>query len=406
VIAAALLLAEPVIYMAMTDRFADGDKSNDAGCDRKNPGAYHGGDFRGLREKMPYLAELGVDFVWISPILDNVEQPTHGKGFDHYAMHGYWTKDFERLEEHFGDEKELLAMVSAAHAQKIGVLIDVVLNHAGYGSPWEARADWTRSPKRGDCGPAEDDATQCLHGLPDFRTEKPEVAEYLVRTQLGWAKKSGCDGFRVDAVKHMDHGILRRLRDAAPKGFRLLGEVWGTRATTEYGDRWPEMDWLFDFEFADEAFKFVTGISDAKRLDEYLKERAPRAAKYVHYLDTHDVPGFFARVGGDKAAMKLAAALELSIPGVPLVYYGDEVARPTGDWPANRSDMPWDGAQDKEMLAHYKKWIAARKRMSGPVETLEADGQRYAFRRGKVTVILNAGDKPWRGVAARTAEVN
>ena len=403
-LALALLVSDPVIYMVMTDRFADGDTSNDAGCYPGNPGAYHGGDFRGLRNRMPYLAELGVDYVWISPILDNVEQPAHGKSFDHYGMHGYWTKDFEKIEEHFGDEKELSAMVSAAHAKKIGVLIDVVLNHAGRGSPWEARADWTRSPRRGDCGPEYDDVTRCLHGLPDFRTEKPEVAEYLVRTQAGWAKKSGCDGFRLDAIKHVDHGILQRLRAALPKPFVLLGEAWGAHATAD--DAWPEMDWLFDFEFADEAFHFVTGVSDAKHLDEYLKERAGRANRYVHYLDTHDVPGFLWRVGGDKQAMKLAAALELSIPGMPLIYYGDEVARATGEWPANRSDMPWEGAQDREMLAFYKKWIAAHKRMSGPVETIDADGPRYAFRRGQVTVILNGGDKPWRGVPARTAEVH
>ena len=398
-LALTLLAAEPVIYMVMTDRFADGDPSNDAGVDRKNPGAYHGGDWRGLRGKLPYLAALGVDYIWISPILDNVEQPVRGKDFDHYAMHGYWTKDFERLEEHFGDEKELTALVGAAHASHIGVLIDVVLNHTGHGSPWEARADWTRSPARGDCG--HDDTTSCIYGLPDFRTEKPEVAEYLVRTQAMWAQKSGCDGFRLDAAKHVDHGILRRLRAALPRPFVLLGEVMGTGATRD--DDYPELDWLFDFEFADRALEFVTGAQDAKRLDEYLKQRARRANRYVHYLDTHDVAGFLARVHGDKNAMKLAAALELSIPGLPLIYYGDEVARATGEWPANRSDMPW-AAQDREMLAHYKKWIAAHKRMSGPVETIEADGPRYAFRRGKVTVILNGGDKPWRGVAARTAQ--
>jgi alpha-amylase len=391
---------EPVVYMVMTDRFADGDLGNDLGVDRTKPGYYHGGDFRGLREHMGYLADLGVDVLWVTPIVDNIDAPRISKdGFVHYGFHGYWAKDFEHTDEHLGSPAELRAMVDAAHARGIAVFLDVVLNHAGYGSPWEARADWTRSTTRGDCG--QDDLTSCLWGLPDFRTEKPEVRDYLVRTQLGWARQSGCDGFRVDAVKHAPHELWHALRgavDALRPGFRLLGEVWGASASTDRGDAWlakGEMDWLFDFEFGEQAFGFVTGAVPADALDRYLAGRAARADRYVHYLDTHDLPGFLSRVHGDRSAMKLAATLELTVPGIPLIYYGDEVARPTGEWPENRTDMPWGAAQDADMLAHYRRLIAARKRLAGPIERVVAEAGRYVFRRGEGLVVLNASKDPF-----------
>ncbi|HJZ84460.1 MAG TPA: alpha-amylase family glycosyl hydrolase [Polyangia bacterium] len=396
----ALGSAEPVIYMVMTDRFADGDVGNDGGVNRAEPGAYHGGDFRGLRGKLPYLAELGVDLLWISPVVDNIDHPVpSGRGFLHWGFHGYWAKDFETTEEHFGSAAELRALVDAAHAHGLGVLIDVVLNHPGYGSPFSARADWTRAPARGDCG--SDELTRCLSGLPDFRTERPEVAEYLVRVHANWAARTGCDGFRVDAAKHVDHDVWRKLRQAVDRvrpGFRLLGEVWGASAVTTFGDPWlraGEMDLLFDFSFSDQAFDFVSGAQDARRLDQYLQARAARTGRYVHYLDTHDVPGFLARVGGDKAKMKLAAALELTVPGLPLIYYGDEVARPTGDWPQNRTDMPWGAAQDRDLYDHYRRLLAARRHFWGPLEPLHVEGARYGFRRGPAVVLLNAGPNEW-----------
>jgi alpha-amylase len=405
---------EPVIYMVMTDRFADGDPRNNAGTDRSQPGAYHGGDFRGIRDHLGYLADLGVDYLWISPVVDNIEQSVPGPGFAHYAMHGYWVKDYERIEEHFGSQADLREMIDAAHTHHMGVLIDVVLNHAGYGSPWEARADWTRSPKRGDCGPASDELTRCIYGLPDFRTERPEVADYLVRVHARLAATTGCDGFRVDALKHAEHALWQKLRravDAVRPGFKLLGEAWGSRATTSYGDAWlspsaqaqaqaqgssaAEMDWMYDFEFADQALGFVSGAADARQLDDYLHERAGRADRYVHYLDTHDLPGFLYRVGGDRGAMKLGAVLELTIPGLPLIYYGDEVARTTGAWPQNRSDMPWGDDQDRDMLEHYRRLVRIHHRLAGPVETVLTDGPRYAFRRSDTIILLNAGAESW-----------
>jgi alpha-amylase len=387
----------------MTDRFANGDATNDAGSHPALPGAYHGGDFAGLLGKLDYLRDLGVGLVWISPVFANIAEPQHGaggKGPPHWGFHGYWPHDFDHVNEHFGTWQSLRALVDGAHERGLGLFIDIVVNHVGYGAPLSQRADWTRSPARGDCG--QDDVDKCIYGLPDLRTEQPAVATALVRAYSELATRSGCDGFRVDAVKHVGLPFLAQLRQAVVAlhpGFRFLGEVWGTRATNSYGDPWlkpGQMDWLFDFEFADQAVNFVTGVSDARALDEYLSARAGRAGRYVHYLDTHDVPAFLTRVGGDKAAMKLGAALELTVPGIPLVYYGDEVGRTTTDWPEHRSDMPWGAAQDTELLAYYRKLIAARRELRGPLTRLHADGAHYGFRRGAGVVLINAGDGEWK----------
>ena len=411
--------SEAVLYFAITDRFADGDLTNDAGVDHSAKGTFHGGDLKGLREHLDEIAGLGATAVWITPVVKNIDGFVTGAGFPDWAYHGYWADDFTKLDPRFGSEAELKALVDECHRRGMKVLLDVVYNHAGYESRYlkdPTTKDWLRSEERGTCG--QDDLTICVAGLPDFKTELPEVAEFLLQAQLGWAKRSGVDGFRLDTVKHVSHEFWqehrRRSREQLGRGFFLLGEVWGGDA--QVLDPWfstDELDAGFDFGFQGSALGFVQGRGRAVAFDRYLKSREKVRPGHLlaHFLSSHDVPGALYQLAGDKALFRLAAVLEFTSIGIPVIYYGEEVARPGGDWPENRSDMPWGErhilpgerkARDEALRADYKRLIAIRRAhpalYRGVHEKLVAEGDLLVFaqhdpRSGETVVVaLNRGE--------------
>jgi len=412
---------DDVVYFVLVDRFANGDRSNDVAVDPSAPGAFHGGDLAGLLAHLDEIASLGVTALWVNPLVRNVDGFVTGAGFPDWAYHGYWADDFLRLDARFGTEEELRALVDACHARGMKVLLDVVYNHAGYGTHYlddPLTRGWLRSTERGGCG--EDDLTRCLSGLPDFRTELPEVARWLMDAQLGWARRSGVDGFRLDTVKHVDHPFWqehrRRVRAELAPGFFLLGEVWG--GDREVLDPWfagDELDAGFDFGFQGSALAFVQGRGRTVAFDRYLasRERVRPGHLLAHYLSSHDVPGGLFQLGGRKDLFRLAAVLQLTSRGIPVVYYGEEVARPGGDWPANRSDMPWGGREvlpgkglprDEELRDLYRRLIAIRRAhpalSRGAHQGLATDGDLYVFLRrdpssgDAVVVAVNRGGAP------------
>ncbi len=369
---------DSVIYFAIVDRFADGDPSNNTGVDINAKGTFHGGDLAGLRQHLDEIASLGVTALWITPVVDNIDGFVTGAGFPDWAYHGYWADDFTRIDARFGTEEELKKLVDAAHARGMRVLLDVVYNHAGYNSRYltdPGTRAWLRSNERGDCG--SDDITSCLSGLPDFRTELPEVADSLFDAHLGLAKRVGLDGFRLDTVKHVTHEFWqehrRRTREELGGEFYLLGEVWGGDA--ESLDPWfagDEMDAGFDFGFQGSVLGWLQGRGRTVAFDRYLKmrEKLRTGHQLSHFLSSHDVRGALDQLGGDKDLFRLAAVLQFTTAGIPMIYYGEEVGRRGGEWPDNRSDMPWGaraispGAgkpRDEALRDDYRKLIAIRK---------------------------------------------
>jgi alpha-amylase len=429
---------DAILYFVLVDRFADGDPSNNRGVERGAKGAFHGGDLAGLRSQLDEIASLGVTALWISPVVRNIDGFVTGAGFPDWAYHGYWADEFTAIDPRFGSEAELAALVEAAHQRGLAVLLDVVYNHVGYGARWladPARRHWLRSPERGECG--SDDLTTCLAGLPDLRTERPEVAAHLMGAHLSLAERVALDGFRLDTVKHVTHEFWRehRLRTRTELGedFFLLGEVWGGDAASL--DPWfagDEMDAGFDFSFQGSVVAWLRGRGRTVAFDRYLqsRERVRDGHLLAHFLSSHDVPGALHLLDGDRDAFLLAAALQLTVSGIPTIYYGEEVARRIGEWPENRSDMPWGGraippgagiARDEELRGAYRRLIATRRRhralQAGAHQTLHADGDLLVFARAAegdaVVVAVNRGAGPataavpapaqWRGGAARDA---
>lgn len=419
---------DAIIYFVLFDRFADGESRNNVAVDRTAKGTFHGGDFVGLTRQLDEIAELGATALWINPVVDNIDGFVTGAGFPDWAYHGYWADDFTKLDRRFGTEAELKTLVDEAHRRGMKVLLDVVYNHAGYGSQYltDARTrGWLRSEEAGTCG--RDDLTSCLSGLPDFKTEFPEVADYLMDAQLGWAKRMGVDGFRLDTVKHVDHPFWqehrRRTREELGQDFFLIGEVWGGDA--ESLDPWfapAEMDAGFDFSFQGNVVSWLLGRGRTVAFDRYLKSREKvRQGHYLsQYLSSHDVPGALSLLDGDRGLFRLAALLELTTQGIPMIYYGEEVARKGGDWPDNRSDMPWGERdilpgkglpRDEALRADYRRLIAIRrmhKALSRGSHTgLASDGDLLVFLRrdaesgDAMVVAVNRGGAP--ATAAFTA---
>ena len=416
--------SDEILYFVLVDRFADGDLTNDANVDLAGKGAFHGGDLKGLTAHLDEIASLGATAIWVNPLVQQIPGHVDGVGFPDWGYHGYWADDFEKLDPRFGSEQDLKAFVTAAHARGIKVLLDVVYNHCGYGSHYltdPKTKDWLRNPALGQCGPPGDMITLCVGGgLPDFKTERPEVAKFLLDAQLGWAKRSGVDGFRIDTLKHVDHPFWqehrKRTRRELGKDFFLLGEVWG--GDKDVLDPWFEPDEIdagFDFGFQGSAIGFLQGRGRTVAFNRYLEKRGQvRPGHFVaHYLSDHDVDGALLQLGGDVALFRLAALLQLTTAGIPVIYYGEEVARAGGKWPDNRSDMPWGARdilpgkgkpRDEALRRDYQKLIAIRKAhpalTRGGHQGLATEGDLYVFERrdpqsgDAVVVAVNRGAAP------------
>jgi alpha-amylase len=389
---------DDVLYFVMIDRFADGDPTNDAGVQLNAPGSFHGGDLKGLIAHLDDIASLGVSALWINPIVKQVPEPVaSGYGFPDWPYAGYWADDYDTMDPHFGTEEDLAKLLRECHRRGIKVLLDVVYNHPGYGSHYledPKTKNWLRSPDHGECG--DDAIYACLSGLPDWKTEETEVDEFLLTKQLAWAKRFPFDGFRLDTVKNVEQGFWEihraRTRKELGPNFYLLGEVY------DGSPEWLNMDYFekdlldaaFDFTFQGSTLGFVQGRARPAAYDHYLVARERVFGKHLlaHYLSSHDVTGSLTQLNGDKDLFRLAAVLELTTKGLPVIMYSEEVGQAMGAWPTNRPDMPWGdrkimpGAgkpRDESLRDFYKRLITIRR--SHP-----------ALMRGKRQQALVAGD--------------
>lgn len=211
---------EAVIYFAVTDRFFDGDAENnnaygvgDYNIGEKGGSSYHGGDFAGLNQKLDYLKDLGVNTIWITPIVENITEDQHDNETDTatYGYHGYWASDFTKLNKHLGTEQQFKALLDAAHSKGMKIMVDVVLNHAGYGTEdyfnrilTDADGNSISMIRDSSNTISGDDKYDSLSDLPDFVTENKAVTDQLVAWQTGWMSKYSIDYYRVDTVKHVE----------------------------------------------------------------------------------------------------------------------------------------------------------------------------------------------------------
>ncbi len=378
---------EAVIYFMVTDRFFDGDSSNNAanGADTTgdNPGLYHGGDFKGVTEKLDYLKELGVNTIWITPIVENIKGVTVGDGTGdvpfYAAYHGYWASDFTKLNPALGTEAEFQTLIDTAHEKGMKIMVDIVVNHAGYGMEETDQFPGMLRDKA-DVNEEDHELGGYQAGLPDFLTELPEVRNKIIQWQVDWAKK-GVDFFRVDTVQHVEDTTWRAFKNELTKAnpkFKMIGEYFGAGYNSNNGNRIGngQMDSLLDFDFNDWATEFVGGgiLSVEKKLADRNKA-LNNTYLTGQFLSSHDENGFQAALidkGWSKAdaaaAAYAAATLQITAKGQPVIYYGEEIGL-TGmnDYPkqTNRYDFDWTELEtqkttDNSIYNHYKKMLSIR----------------------------------------------
>lgn len=371
---------ESVIYFMVTDRFFDGNESNNTASGAKtygkdNAGLYHGGDFAGITQKLDYLEDLGINTIWITPIVENIPGVTvtdTGKEDVPYnaAYHGYWASDFTKLNPTLGTKEEFQTLIDQAHNRGIRIMVDIVVNHAGYDTDFP---DMIRS---GDDIVSGSDQKDSLSNLPDFKTEDPAVSAQLVKWQTQWVKDFGIDYFRVDTVKHVENDTWAELKNALTEvdsDFKMIGEyAGGGYASNGNTLGTGEMDSDLDFDFNDQATNFVKGnISSVENFLASRNSALNNTYMTGQFLGSHDEDGFKQKLldGGMKedaatAASMVAASLQITAKGQPVIYYGEEIGL-TGlnnyPYQTNRYDFDWTMVNsDNKTYQHYKKMLSIR----------------------------------------------
>lgn len=371
---------EAVVYFMMTDRFFDGNKSNNtasgANTYGENPGLYHGGDFAGVTAKLKYLQDLGVNTIWITPIVENIKGvAVTDEGSEdvpyNAAYHGYWASDFTKLNPTLGTTEEFKTMISEAHKRGMRIMVDIVVNHAGYGTE-STFADMLR-----DKSVSEGDIKSWQSGLPDFATENADVRAKLVEWQTAWMKDYGVDYFRVDTVKHVDSTTWAALKNSTTKvnsSFKMIGEYFGAGYASNGSSLGTgQMDADLDFDFNDQATSFVSGnISSVEKFLSARNSALNNTYMTGQFLSSHDEDGFKAALMNGKkytedeatSAALVAATLQLTAKGIPVIYYGEEIGLSgLNNYPyqTNRYDMDFSKAtKDNVTYQHYKNLLSIR----------------------------------------------
>lgn len=392
---------EAVVYFMMTDRFFDGNESNNtaSGADTygDNPGLYHGGDFAGVTAKLDYLQDLGVNTIWITPIVENIKGVAvtdEGSKDVPYnaAYHGYWASDFTKLNPTLGTTGEFETMISEAHKRGMRIMVDIVVNHAGYGTE-STFADMLR-----DKSVSEGDIKSWQSGLPDFATENADVRAKLVEWQTAWMMDYGVDYFRVDTVKHVDSTTWAALKNSTTKvnsSFKMIGEYFGAGYASNGSSLGTgQMDADLDFDFNDQATSFVSGnISSVEKFLSARNSALNNTYMTGQFLSSHDEDGFKAALMKGKGYTKdeatsaalVAATLQLTAKGIPVIYYGEEVGLSgLNNYPyqTNRYDMDFNLATDDNVTyQHYKNLLRIR------------NAYTDVFARGSRTVVAGSDEE-------------
>jgi glycosidase len=372
--------ARDVMYLIMTDRFADGDLNNDgpdahsgadspaANAERAKPRGWHGGDLRGIAQHLDYLQQLGVTAVWTTPVYENHEEGSY---------HGYGATDLYHVDEHYGSLDDLKALSAELHARGMKLVLDTVPNHVGPANPWvndEPAPDWfhgtaahhlngetsfqalidPHSPEREKVGTLDG---WFANALPDMNTESPAVAKYLRQNAEWWIEEAGADALRIDTFPYVNrefwHEFNGELKQIYPR-LTEVGEIFNpdpfivssfaggvTRAGVDTGLTTP-----FDFPTYFALRDVFAKGAPMSRLADTLAEDSlyPYPERLPIFLGNHDTTRWMDAVTGPDAqrelSLRLAFAYIMTTRGMPQIYSGDELAMHGGGDPDNRRDFP------------------------------------------------------------------
>ncbi|GIP31901.1 glycoside hydrolase family 13 protein [Paenibacillus sp. J2TS4] len=388
---------EAIFYQIFTERFANGDLSNDPvgvrSWEEDNPGPhdYYGGDLQGVLDRIEYIQSLGVNAVYFTPL------------FEANTNHKYDTTDYYRIDPHFGDVSLMKKLVKAFHERGIRVVLDAVFNHSGSGfAPFRDVLEKGRASAYWDWFLMKDeqleDTDRPLYHcfafeahMPKLNTANPEVRDYLLGVAQFWVKECDIDGWRLDVANEVDHNFWREFRKslkALKPDFYILGETWHDAMPWLRGD---QFDAVMNYPATEAVLQFCAQDTiDAQMLASRISRLLASYPQQVNeaafnIIGSHDTPRVLT-VAGDVRKVMQAALLQFILPGAPCIYYGDEIGMTGGADPDCRKPMVWDEArQDAVLLGFYRRLIELRKKhpalQKGSFEFVYAHSRQLVVRR-------------------------
>lgn len=404
-----------IMYFMLVDRFKNGDKTNDHPMNRPdvNPKVdYWGGDLAGLQQEIDdgYFERLGANTLWISPLNQNPTEP-----YGYYApmktkfsgYHGYWPVSSSKVDFRFGTSREFKALVADAHKKEINVLLDYVAHHVHIEHPfYKQHPEWT-TPLYLPDGTMNterwDDqrlTTWFDTFMPTLDLSNPKVVDIMTDSAMFWLKEFNLDGFRHDATKHITEQFWRELTLKIKKqnnGNRLyqIGETYGSPELISSYLTTGMLDGQFDFNVYDIANTTFAGVggSNLQQVQSVLNSSLYTYGNHNlmgNISGNHDKPRFMALASGDlkfgedsKAAgwqreigitdstaydkLFLMHTFNMTIPGIPVLFYGDEIGLTGANDPDCRRMMKFDGLNKREANLRQKVSLLAHLRKNNPV---------------------------------------
>ena len=395
---------DAVVYNIVPDSFAAGKRLAPNGAP-----PCRGGTVRGVTENLDYIASLGFNCIYLNPI------------FAARSYHRYDTLDYYRIDPHMGAEDDLRDLVRRAHALGIRVILDGVFNHVSsdhpffrdvlekgrasrYYSCFYALPETPRLPAAGELPGYT--CFSYVADMPKTNTADPFLRQYFCDVGANWVRKFDVDGWRLDVANELDDGFLRAFRasvKAAKSDALIVGEVWENAAHYLGGDM---LDSAMNYDFRRYCRRFFAEQTvDAETFDTnvstlLLRYNENALFAQLNLLDSHDVSRFLSLCGGKTERMELAVLLQMTFPGMPCVFYGDEKGLCGESEPEYRRPMAWDASSPLEEV--YRRMIALRKTHPalryGSFHTELACGGVYRYSRvwngTKITVAMNLGAEP------------
>ena len=362
-----------IVYQIFPSRFASSKQIPEEIWYKKPIGHKENlqGDLKGIVQRLPYLKDLGIDIIYLTPI------------FASDSTHKYDTIDYYQIDPSFGTKEDLQNLVQTAHAMGMKVILDGVFNHTSpkffafkdIQTNQEASVyrDWYFIEgfplKKGSrIEKPNYKSFSYYEGMPKLNLRNPETADYFIQVACYWLQEYEIDGWRLDVADEISHVFWKKFRKAIKEinpNALIIGEIWHYAGDFLEGDEWDTV-MNYPFYLAVQAFVAKGNISATKFLGDlgFLRGNLHQKVYPVlwNLIDSHDTARFLYMSKEKKEKLKLAAALQLLMTGMPMIYYGDEYGMTGGPDPDCRRGMVWDAAyQDNTIYQWYQSLIQVRK---------------------------------------------
>ena len=356
---------DETIYSIMVDRFFDANIKNDMDVNTQDPLAYNGGDFQGVMDKLDYLKDMGFTAIRLTSIFDNTDG----------GYHGYWVNDFYKTEEHFGSLKTFKKLVQEAHNRDMKVIIDFVTNNVSNEHPWvndASKQDWFNEKSKSSNSDA----------LPDLNQDNPEVKAYLLDAAKWWINETDIDGYSLPEVNDVPESFWNEFSKEVKKekeNFFLLG-ITSTDSNADINKyKKVGIDGLTDYQHSENLRNFFATTNQSFSVMNENKVQKPELQP--QFFDNELTTRFTSDIVKNKhfpgARWKTALTYIYSTPGIPVVFYGSEIALNGGEIPDNL--QPMNFRTEKELIDYITKLGELRNQLPsltrGSMELLyEKDG--------------------------------